>query len=76
MGIITYFLGKLIYPILLTSSATYFAFRLGPQLPLAARQAGRFLGMGYNYFKVTIRVNYRVHHKNSFSHLSRAKPAK
>lgn len=57
MGVITYILGKLIYPILFTGGATYFAFRLGPELPLAAKNAGRSLGMSYNYFKVTIRVS-------------------
>lgn len=56
MGIFTYLLGKLIYPILFTGGATVFAFRLGSELPIAARNAGRSLGMGYNYFKVTLRV--------------------
>lgn len=57
MGLITYILGKLIYPVIFTGSATYFAFRLGSELPIASRNAGRAIGMGYNYFKVTIRVN-------------------
>ena len=56
MGVVTYLLGKLIYPILFTGGATVFAFRLGSKLPIAARNAGRSLGMGYNYFKVTLRV--------------------
>jgi hypothetical protein len=56
MGVITYILGKLIYPFLFTGGATYMAFRLGGELPIAARNAGRSLGMGYNYFKVTLRV--------------------
>ena len=56
MGVVTYLLGKLIYPILFTGGATVFAFRLGSELPIAARNAGRSLGMGYNYFKVTLRV--------------------
>ncbi len=60
MGLITYILGKLIYPILFTSGATYFAFRLGPELPLAARNAGRSMGMCYNYFKVTLRVSTNI----------------
>lgn len=56
MGLFSYILGKLIYPVLFTGSATYFAFRLGGELPIAARNAGRSIGMGYNYFKVTLRV--------------------
>ena len=56
MGVITFILGKLIYPVLFTGGATYFAFRLGPELPIAARRAGRSLGMSYNYFKVTLKV--------------------
>jgi hypothetical protein len=56
MGAITYILCKLIYPVLFTGSATIFAFRLGSELPIAARKAGQSIGMGYNYFKVTLRV--------------------
>lgn len=56
MGVILYIFGKLIYPVLFTSGATYFAFRLGNELPIAARRAGRSIGMGYNYFKVTLKV--------------------
>lgn len=56
MGVITFIIGKLIYPVLFTGGATIFAFRLGSELPIAARKAGRSLGMGYNYFKVTLRV--------------------
>ena len=56
MGLITWFLGKLFYPLLFTGGATFFAFRLAQELPLAARKAGHTLGMSYNYFKVTIRV--------------------
>ena len=56
MGVITYLIGKLIYPLLFTGGATVFAFRLGSELPIAARRAGRSIGMGYNYFKVTLRV--------------------
>jgi hypothetical protein len=41
MGFVTYVLGKLLYPILFTSGATIFAFRLGNELPIAARRAGR-----------------------------------
>ncbi|TNV73898.1 hypothetical protein FGO68_gene6667 [Halteria grandinella] len=55
MGVVTYILGKLIYPFLFMGSATFFAFRLGTELPIASRNAGRAIGMGYNYFKVTIR---------------------
>lgn len=55
MGVVTYVIGKLIYPILFTGGATIFAFRLGSELPVASRNAGRAIGMGYNYFKVTIR---------------------
>ena len=52
MGLIKFF----IYPILLFGSATYCAFSLGPKaLPLASRNAGRSIGMGYNYFKVTLK---------------------
>jgi len=40
MGVITFILAKLFYPVLFTGSATYFAFRLGSELPLAARFAG------------------------------------
>ena len=56
MGLITWFLGKMFYPLLFSGGATYFAFRLGQELPLAAKKAGHSLGMSYNYFKVTIRV--------------------
>ncbi len=56
MGVITFILAKLFYPVLFTGSATYCAFRLGSELPLAARRAGQSIGMGYNYFKVTLRV--------------------
>ena len=56
MGAITYLISKLIYPVLFTGGATYFAFRLGNELPIAARRAGRSIGMSYNYFKVTLRV--------------------
>lgn len=55
MGVITFILAKLFYPVLFTGSATYVAFRLGSELPLAARLAGQSIGMGYNYFKVTLR---------------------
>ena len=38
-------------------SATYIAFSLGPsKLPLVSRNAGRSIGMGFNYFKVMLRV--------------------
>ena len=57
MGVITYILAKLIYPVLFTSGATYYAFRLGNELPIASRKAGRAIGMSYNYFKVTLRVS-------------------
>jgi hypothetical protein len=63
MGLISYILGKLLYPVLFTGGATYFAFRLGSELPVASRNAGRAIGMGYNYFKVTIRA------RANFSHL-------
>ena len=51
MGLLRLFL----YPLLFTGSATYFAFSLGSQLPVAARNAGRSLGMGFNYFKVALK---------------------
>ncbi len=57
MGVITYIIGKLIYPVLFTGGATMFAFKLGQELPIAARRAGQSIGMGYNYFKVTLRVS-------------------
>lgn len=44
------------YPILFMGGTTYCAFSLGSrQLSLAARNTGRSLGMGYNYFKVGLR---------------------
>ena len=55
MGFITWFLGKLIYPAIFSGGATYYAFRLGSDLPIASRRAGRWLGMQYNYLKVTLR---------------------
>ncbi|CDW72375.1 UNKNOWN [Stylonychia lemnae] len=55
MGVLTYIFGKLIYPVLFTSGATIFAFRLGNELPIAARRAGQSIGMSYNYFKVTLK---------------------
>lgn len=58
MGVFTFVVGKLIYPVLFTTGATVFAFRLGNELPIAARRAGRSIGMGYNYFKVTLRVRH------------------
>ena len=39
-----------------TSYATFLAFRLGNQLPTACRNFGRNIGMGYNYFKVVLRL--------------------
>ena len=45
----------LLYPILFSSAATYYAFSLGNHLPIAARNAGRSLGMGFNYFKVALK---------------------
>lgn len=39
-----------------TSYATFLAFRLGNQLPVACRNFGRNIGMGYNYFKVVLRL--------------------
>lgn len=66
MGVITFILAKLFYPVLFTGSATYFAFRLGSELPLAARLAGQSIGMGYNYFKVTLRVTFFIFHRPNF----------
>ena len=66
MGIISYIIGKLIYPILFTGGATYYAFRLGSELPIAARNAGRSIGMGYNYFKVTLRVTIKLKNDHYF----------
>lgn len=39
-----------------TSIAGYFALKLGPELPIACRNLGRNIGMGYNYFKVILKV--------------------
>lgn len=39
-----------------TGSATAMAFSLGPKLPLVSRNAGRTIGMWFNYFKVMIKV--------------------
>ena len=36
--------------------ASYLAFKLGPELPIACRNFGRNIGMGYNYFKVILKV--------------------
>ena len=55
MGLITWFLAKLFYPVLFTGTSTYWAFRLGSDLPIASRRAGHWVGMKYNYFKVTLR---------------------
>ena len=55
MGLITWVLGKMVYPVLISGSATYCAFRLGNQLPIASRKAGQWVGMQYNYLKVTLR---------------------
>ena len=53
MGLVKFLI---FYPILLIGTATYTAFSLGPKrLPIASRNAGRAIGMGYNYFKVTLR---------------------
>jgi hypothetical protein len=42
---------------LTTGGATYMAFSLGPtKLPIVARNAGRTIGMWFNYFKVMIKV--------------------
>ena len=56
MGIFTYIVGKLIYPIIISGGATYYAFSLGRNLPIASWRAGRWLGMQYNYLKITIKV--------------------
>lgn len=45
----------LLYPLLFTGAATYYAFQLGSHLPIASRNAGRSLGMGFNYFKVALK---------------------
>lgn len=57
MGLFAYVFGKIIYTGIFLGGATVFAFRLGPELPIAARKAGRAIGMSYNYFKVTIKVS-------------------
>lgn len=45
-----------IFPIMIMGSATYCAFSLGPKLIIYSRRAGRSIGMGFNYFKVGLRV--------------------
>jgi hypothetical protein len=55
MGILSYLFAKLIYPFLFTGGATWTAFRLGAELPVASRMAGRSMGMGYNYFKLMVK---------------------
>lgn len=45
----------IVYPIFFGASTTFYAFQLGSQLPVASRNAGRTLGMGFNYFKVALR---------------------
>ena len=44
-----------VYPIAFMGSCTWYAFALGSQLPVASRNAGRALGMGFNYFKVALK---------------------
>ncbi|KAL4459377.1 hypothetical protein ABPG74_017990 [Tetrahymena malaccensis] len=39
-----------------TAYATFISFRLGNQLPIACRNFGRQIGMGYNYFKVILKL--------------------
>jgi hypothetical protein len=42
---------------LASGTATYAAFSLGAtRLPVVARNAGRSLGMGFNYFKVLMKL--------------------
>lgn len=55
MGLITFIIGKLVYPVLFTGGASYWAFKLGSELPIASRSAGRWVGMQYNYLKATLR---------------------
>ena len=56
MGLILAFLYKLMFPVAFTGAATYYAFKLGPKIAISSRNAGRSLGMGYNYFKVLLAV--------------------
>lgn len=47
----------LTYSFLLSGSAVASALSLGPKkLPMVSRQAGRFIGMQFNYVKVLLRV--------------------
>lgn len=55
MGFFLTILGKLMIPIAMTGAASVYAFRLGPELNVAARRAGQSFGMGYNYFKVILK---------------------
>jgi hypothetical protein len=55
-GLIIYIISKMIYPLMFFGGASVFAFRLGPELAIASRRAGRSMGMGYNYFKITLKV--------------------
>jgi hypothetical protein len=36
--------------------STFLAFRLGRELPTACRKLGHRVGMGYNYFKVVLKL--------------------
>lgn len=56
MGLILWIAYKLFYPVLFSGTATYIAFRLGNELPIASRIAGQKVGMGYNYMKVALKV--------------------
>lgn len=53
MGFIKTFI---IFPVIFMGGATYSAFSLGSTLVVYSRRAGRSIGMGFNYFKVGLRV--------------------
>ena len=52
MGLFTYIFGVVI-PVI--GFSTVISFRLGSELPKAARRTGRSIGMGYNYLKILIK---------------------
>lgn len=51
-----YIVKGLALPAGIVGISTAYAFRQGPELFVAARRAGMKLGMGYNYFKVFVKL--------------------
>ena len=56
MGFILGIMYKLMFPVAFMSWATIYAFKLGPKIAISSKNAGRSLGMSYNYFKVLLKV--------------------